>query len=299
MPSDIRLLNTIRNVLSHIDGDVTLQTVAAESARSPTRLHRTFHRVMGETLKQYTLRLRVERAAAALVTTRDSIIDVALAAGFASHEVFTRAFTRRFGRTPLCYRKHALRNVSMLTRLRHRELVEHIGPCLGLFHFSIIPPRRACMPILSIERRVVAAMPVLFIRRRIAANELQATLAECFGKLYGYAQTHGFALAGFPLARYITTGPGLWTIEPCVPLVTTVSGAGEIEAGMLPAGAVAFAVHGGPYEELHGTNAEIERWIEKNDYRIGGAPWEWYVTDPGEHPDPANWRTEVYWPLAE
>jgi len=35
-----------------------------------------------------------------------------------------------------------------------------------------------------------------------------------------------------------------------------------------------------------------------NGVRAGGAPWESYVTDPGEHPDPADWRTEVYWPLS-
>ena len=29
----------------------------------------------------------------------------------------------------------------------------------------------------------------------------------------------------------------------------------------------------------------------------GDAPWESYVTDPGEVPDVKDWRTEVYWPL--
>jgi AraC family transcriptional regulator len=42
----------------------------------------------------------------------------------------------------------------------------------------------------------------------------------------------------------------------------------------------------------------MERWMEANGYRPGGAPWESYVTDPGEFPDVKDWRTEVYWPLA-
>ena len=46
------------------------------------------------------------------------------------------------------------------------------------------------------------------------------------------------------------------------------------------------------------TNAAVERWIEEHGFRVGGAPWESYVTDPAQHPDPADWRTEVYWPLA-
>jgi AraC family transcriptional regulator len=72
-----------------------------------------------------------------------------------------------------------------------------------------------------------------------------------------------------------------------------------MQAGFLHAGPVACAVHAGPYEQLSETHAAIERWIEANGFHAAGAPWECYVTDPGEHPDPANWRTEVYWPLAE
>ena len=43
----------------------------------------------------------------------------------------------------------------------------------------------------------------------------------------------------------------------------------------------------------------LERWIEANGYRTGGAPWESYITDPADLPDPADWRTEVYWPLEQ
>ena len=45
------------------------------------------------------------------------------------------------------------------------------------------------------------------------------------------------------------------------------------------------------------TYAAMHRWAEQNGFELGGAPWESYITDPAEHPDPANWRTEIYWPL--
>jgi AraC family transcriptional regulator len=153
------------------------------------------------------------------------------------------------------------------------------------------------MPTLSIAREERAAQPILFIRRRIARSELQGMLAECFGKLYGHAQSKGLPIAGFPLARYVSTGPGLWTVEAAVPLAAPATGEGEMQSGVLPAGPLALGVHGGPYDQLTDTHAAIERWIEANSYRAAGAPWEWYVTDPGEHPNPADWRTEVYWPL--
>ena len=106
------------------------------------------------------------------------------------------------------------------------------------------------MPTLSIERRDVAAQPVLIIRRRIPRADLQATIADCFGQVFGHCQKVGIPLDGRPFTRYLSTGPGLWTIECGKPLATPARGEGEIEAAMLPAGPLAMAVHGGLYDRL-------------------------------------------------
>jgi AraC family transcriptional regulator len=276
-----------------------LRTLAARAGWSPFHLQRTFRRVAGESPKRYVLRLRLEYAAARLANGEESVLSVGLASGFGSHEVFTRAFRRHFGCTPVRYRGFALTTATPKLRARHAALVKAIAPCVRLLGFSQSTRKGVAMPVQSIVRKEIAALPVLFIRRRIARDELQPTLAECFGKLYQYAMRKGLPLAGFPLARYVSTGIGLWTIEPSVPLAAPGEGEGEIQSGHLPGGPVAFAVHHGEYDQLGATNAAVERWIEANGYRIGGAPWEWYVTDPGEHPNPADWRTEVYWPLAD
>ena len=153
------------------------------------------------------------------------------------------------------------------------------------------------MPTLSITRQERPEQPILLIRRRIPRTQLQGMLAECFGKLFAHCQTAGLPLAGWPLARYVSMGVGLWTVEAALPLAMAVAGEGEMEAGVLPAGPVALGIHAGPYEQLPETNAAIEKWIEQNGWRVAGPPWESYVTDPGEHPNPADWRTEVFWPL--
>jgi len=301
MPSERDLLTLLRAIRDRLDANVSLDALATRAGWSPFHLHRAFRRMVGETPKQYTLRLRLEGAAARLLASDDSIVEVALAAGFTSHEVFTRAFRRHFGRTPAAYRSTALAGASPEVRARHRAMTDATGPCVGLFHISLNHPhplRRSSMPTLSIERRELAARPALIIRRRIARNELQPTLADCFGRVFGHCQKVGIPLDGRPFTRYLTTGPGLWTIEAGKPLATPATGDGEIEAVTLPAGPVAFAVHGGLYDQLTETYAAVERWMESNGFRPAGAPWESYITDPAEHPDPADWRTEVYWPLA-
>ena len=155
------------------------------------------------------------------------------------------------------------------------------------------------MPTLSITRQERPAQPILLIRRRIARTALQSMLAECFGKLYGHGQSAGLPIAGWPLARYVSMGPGLWTVEAAMPLAIPATAQGEMEPGLLPGGPVAVGIHAGAYEQLPETNAAIEQWIEANGLRVGGAPWESYITDPAQHPDPADWRTEVCWPLTE
>lgn len=290
----------LRDIGRRLDGRLSLEALAIRAGWSRFHLHRTFHRLAGETPKQHTQRLRLTRAAARLVASDASVLDIAIEAGFASHEVFTRAFRRQFGRTPASYRSMALTGVPDGDRRRHLDLTRSITPCVHLFHYPVLaPPRRHSMAVMSITREERAAQPILLMRRKIARAELQGTLAQCFGRLYGHAQKAGLAIAGFPLARYVSTGPGLWTIEPAIPLLAPASGEGEMQAGVLPGGPVALGIHAGPYELLPDTNAAIERWIDANGLRANGAPWEWYVTDPAEHPNPDDWRTEVYWPLAE
>ena len=153
------------------------------------------------------------------------------------------------------------------------------------------------MPTLSIERRDIAPQQFLFVRMRVARHELSTAIAEGLGKTFPFAMRTGLAIAGRPTTRYHSTGPGLYNVEIGMPVAAATHGEGDVEVGSLPGGPVAVAMHGGPYDQLSETYAALERWIEANGFRAGGAPWEAYITDPADHPDPADWRTEVYWPL--
>jgi AraC family transcriptional regulator len=293
-------------LLNHITGclgrGVALNEVAQRAGQSPFRLHREFQRVSGETLKQFTLRLQLENAAAQLASDDATVYSIALANGFRSHEVFVRAFRRYFGKAPMAYRKDALKHATKAERRRHLKLTRSIGPCVRFFHsplYKYFGPRSPpSMSTLSITRKQIEPQHRLFIRRRIAPSELQQTLGECFGKLFTYAAKSGLPIAGWPMCRYVSAGLGLWTVEPSVPLAAPAGGEGEMQADVLPGGWVALGIHAGPYDRLPDTNAAIERWIEANGFKTSDPTWEHYVTDPTQHPDSKDWRTEVYWPLS-
>ena len=158
MPSDRALLWLLCDIRARVEAGPSLKTLAARTGSSPFQLHRAFRAMVGESPKQYTLRLRLEQAALQLLTPDPSVLEVALGAGFKSHEVFTRAFSRHFGLTPAAYRVSALRDASPAVRDQHASLVESAGSCIGLYHLRRNPPsRRAHMPALSIERREMPA----------------------------------------------------------------------------------------------------------------------------------------------
>lgn len=296
MPTTRDLLQVVRQI-RHRRAGATLDQLAVRAGWSSFHLHRAFRALVRETPKQYTLRLQMHQAATRLVSSDDSILDVALSVGFRSHEVFTRAFRRHFGVTPASYRARALEGASDEARTRHVALVHTSGPCFGLFHVPTSAHRRVSMPTLSIERRDIAPQHILFVRLRAARHELSSAIGEGLGQAFPYSQRVGVAIAGRPFTRYQSTGPGLYRIEVGMPVATATSGESRVESGTLPGGPVAVAMHAGSYDTLTETYAALERWIEASGHRTGGAPWESYITDPADLPDPADWRTEVYWPL--
>lgn len=280
--------------------NVALAELAANTGKSLFHAHRTLRAALGETPKQFTLRLRIDHAAAALVSSRASILDIALECGFESHEAFCRAFRRRFELSPSDYRKRGL--IGPSTR-SHADLVDEIGPCVGLYHVRLGERRSEESMEYKIARQELVAQPVLVVRRRVRRAEIAATIAAALPKVFLRAQQRSLAIAGYPITRYLETSVGLVTFETGMRVTapsgdwTVAGGQGEVLAETLPGGPTAATIHFGPYDQLQDAYAALEEWIAANGFRQNGAPWEAYLNDPADHPNPQDWKTEVYWPL--
>lgn len=289
---------------ARLDEDVSLAALAREAGLSAFHLQRIFSAAVGETPKQLTLRLRLGRAAVMLLTCDDSILDVALSCGFQSHEAFIRAFRRRFGMTPSAYRERGFANgAGPAEAKRHAALVDQVNPCVGLYHISGDEKSRRNEMTYAIMKRELAPQPVLVVRRRIEPSELATTLAEVLGKIFAHAQQGGMALAGQPFTRYIEWGPGLWTIEAGLPVAAPSNDSAradsEVRPDTLPGGLAATTRHAGSYDGLFRAHAAVQQWIEAQGLVAAGAPWEVYVTDPADYPDTKDWKTDIFWPLAQ
>ncbi|HET7682975.1 MAG TPA: AraC family transcriptional regulator [Marmoricola sp.] len=87
------------------DHGTTPEQLAGRLCLSRFHLDRIVSQVAGEPPHRLRRRLLLERAAYRLLSTRHSILDIAIEAGYGSHEAFTRAFTSAYGDPPARWRK--------------------------------------------------------------------------------------------------------------------------------------------------------------------------------------------------
>src|SRR3954454_3940026 len=99
-PADhfVSFVDVLADVLD--DHEATGEDLAARLYLSRFHLDRIVSSVAGEPPRRFRRRILLERAAYRLATTRRSILDVAVEAGYGSHEAFTRAFTKAYGVGP-------------------------------------------------------------------------------------------------------------------------------------------------------------------------------------------------------
>lgn len=99
----------IDRVIDYLRGNLDRQVKLAELANvacfSEFHFHRIFTAVAGETLNNFTTRLRLEKAARLLRYSEKSLTDIALDCGFSSSATFSRAFRGGYDTSPSQFRK--------------------------------------------------------------------------------------------------------------------------------------------------------------------------------------------------
>jgi AraC-like DNA-binding protein len=81
-----------------------VEEMAAAAGLSRAHFSREFRRAFGESPHAYLLTRRLERAAALLRNTDNSVAEVCLAVGLQGIGSFTTSFKRAYGLTPTAYR---------------------------------------------------------------------------------------------------------------------------------------------------------------------------------------------------
>jgi AraC family transcriptional regulator len=86
------------------DHEATGDELAARMYLSRSHFDRLVGAASGETPGRFRRRVLLERAAFRLLTSDSGVLDIAVEAGYSSHEAFTRAFSRAYGAAPSSWR---------------------------------------------------------------------------------------------------------------------------------------------------------------------------------------------------
>lgn len=98
----------IWQIETDLASDLSLRSLSERCAVDVHHMCRAFQLATGMSIMSYVRARRLSSAAHALTCGNESIIAIALGAGYGSHEAFTRAFASYFGVTPSRLRKEHL-----------------------------------------------------------------------------------------------------------------------------------------------------------------------------------------------
>lgn len=99
-----RIKRVTEFIQAHIEEEITLNDLARDAGLSPSHFCSLFRKTLGTTPHQFVLRCRIQHAKSLLTLSGQSILDVALASGFRTHQHFSRIFHRVVGLSPSVYR---------------------------------------------------------------------------------------------------------------------------------------------------------------------------------------------------
>ena len=132
MNLEVAMPKVLQYISRHIDDEqLHLDNVSRVVNISKYHFHRNFSNFIGMPLHKYIRSLRFKRACMQLNLTNQSIIDIAINAGFHTHESFTRAFKQNYSVTPSDFR-----SLKMTNKEKYIISNQH-NPVLFDVHFEI------------------------------------------------------------------------------------------------------------------------------------------------------------------
>lgn len=254
------VLPVLVHIQCNLEGNLTLDALSGFAGYSKFHFHRIFQETVGETVKQYTSRLRLELAAFQLRISKDPILQIALANGFQSPENFTRAFQAKYGKTPSSYRNSWIDDPSPPAVERRRCLNQQDTP----FALS--------------KSRICTLKPIhlAFIRSTGPYEEVDPghfRRLEAWSRKKGWAR-EGAVIAGIGHDAPSITPPEKLRFDACVEVPSRFASEKRIAHQTLPTGTFAVTDYVGPFgQTLSGAYPRIFQRIQKlRGYALIGLP---------------------------
>ena len=134
------------------------------------------------------------------------------------------------------------------------------------------------------------------VRERVPVNDLPQFFGRALTQAMAAAQAQGHHPTGPPFSLYHGMPTDAVDVEAGFPVDGPIADVDGVTASSLPAGRVVEATHVGPYDTLPQTYEAVVAFMKEQGLTPSSDMWEVYLSDPEQEPDPATWRTQIFWP---
>jgi AraC family transcriptional regulator len=289
-----RVCLAMNYISEHLDADLTLEEIAAAASFSMFHFHRIFKAAVGETVAEFTRRLRLESAANRLLASRQNITQIAIGSGFSSSQNFAKAFRQQFGTTPSAYRKSKIGNKDSKGE-NELSLQTEYDPIVSI---QSAPPVKwksgMTVDIVELPEYLVA-----FVRKM---GPYSAGVAGAFGEMMQWAGPRGYLKLDMLLGIVYWDNPEVTPAEKC-----RVDACIGVPPGTVPEGPIGLQrLGGGPYAVCHFEARPDEFlqawddafvWLVNSRFESDDRPcYELYHNNGAEHPE-GKWLFDICIPL--
>lgn len=265
-------------VHAHIGENISLATLADVSGFSMYHIHRILKAFLGESIGNFIIRSRMEKAAWMLRGTEMSIAEIAWEVGYDTPSSLTRVFQSMYGVSPSAYRNDKTITLMKETNIRH-DLDLKTG-------VKELPSRN-------------------FMYIRCFGPYKKIDFTGVFSRLYKYMSSQ-FKRPETPDFEFTCVYLNDPSTTPAEKLMTdlgfcmeeAITPKGEIGYREIPAGKYLCALYKGPYDRLSDVyDTVLGKVIPEMGLRLRDEPAiECYPNDPRKE-KPENYLTEIQIPI--
>ena len=294
-----RINKVIDFINSNLKRELTLNELAAVANFSKYHFHRIFTSVVGETLNQFILRLRLEKAASYLIANTDiSITEISITTGFSSVSIFSRQFKKRFKVSPSEWR--AFKSNSGKTQSKHGIAVSNRVKSFDISSFYIGGVNQNHLwrmnmnklKDVKIEVKELPEMTVAYVRHIGPYKGDEKLFQGLYGKLFAWAGARG--LLNFPQTKVLSvyhddpeiTEESKQRVDVCVSIPPNTKVEGEIGKEIIPGGKFAvghFEIDVDQYQAAW--DLMCGEWLPQSGYQCDDRLcYELSLNSPKEHP---------------
>ena len=143
----------------------------------------------------------------------------------------------------------------------------------------------------------VSAQPIASLRLVAKGSEMRAVMGPGVRELKEAVASQGIAATGPWFNHHFRAPTDTFDFEICLPVAGAVKPVGRVRPGELATARAARAVHHGNFDGLGAAWGELRGWIAASGYATRADFWEVYLVGPDSSANPADWRTQLNWPL--